>query len=267
MAMLVAHNSSSALALGELNKNNSRLSKDLQKVSSGMKLNSAGDGAAEYAISEKMRVMVRSLGQDIENSQKGIDIVKLAEGGIQNIIDELWNMKEMAINSANDHNSAVDRAILQKEFASRMEGINDIASTTNYNGRILLDGTYWYKEYEEVIQIGESGSLPSGTSSDGMRLFGAMSGRSAAYPASRSFAGSLVRTNSDLLGVVDNRSVVSGEVEIRSFSSQSNSNNATEEITFDPLTGLVPNSTAIGLFPSASYWPVDTHATPKIVRG
>lgn len=81
MTMLVAHNSSSALALGELNKNNSRLSKDLQKVSSGMKINGAGDGAAEYAISEKMRVMVRSLGQDIENSQKGIDIVKVAEGG------------------------------------------------------------------------------------------------------------------------------------------------------------------------------------------
>ena len=127
MAMLVAHNSSSALALGELNKNNSRLAKDLQKVSSGMKLNSAGDGAAEYSISEKMRVMVRSLGQDIDNSQKGIDIVKVAEGGIQQIIEELRTMKEMAINSANDHNSDADRATMQKEVpASVREHYNNL---------------------------------------------------------------------------------------------------------------------------------------------
>ncbi|SEH21967.1 flagellin [Selenomonas sp. KH1T6] len=268
MAMLVAHNSSSALALGELNKNNSRLSKDLQKVSSGMKINSAGDGAAEYAISEKMRVMVRSLGQDIENSQKGIDIVKVAEGGIQNIIEELRTMKEMAINSANDHNSEVDRKTLQKEFASRMEGINDIASTTNYNGKVLLDGTYWYKEYEEVIQIGDSGSVRGNVngSSNGMRLAGGFfSGRSAAYPASRAFAGSMVRTSADLLGMSDD----SNQISIQSSLLQSNNSNATESITFDPLTGLVPNSTAVGLFPSRPNWyyPYDMHACPRVERG
>lgn len=267
MAMLVAHNSSSALALGELNKNNSRLSKDLQKISSGMKINSAGDGAAEYAISEKMRVMVRSLNQDIENSHKGIDIVKLAEGGIQSIIDELRTMKEMAINSANDHNSEVDRKILQKEFASRMEGINDIASTTNYNGKVLLDGTYWYKEYEEAIQIGDSGSVQGGNGrSNGMRLAGGLfSGRSAAYPASRAFAGSMVRTSSDLLGISND----SNQFRMQSLSLQSNNDNTVENIEFDPLTGLVPNSTASGLFPSGSslWYPYDRHATPGIMPG
>jgi flagellin-like hook-associated protein FlgL len=152
-------NSGAAMqALHETDKNSNKLSKDLQKVASGMKINGAGDGAAEYAISEKMRVMVRSLGQDIENAKKGIDLVKVAEEGMLSIVDELRDMKAMAINSANDHNSEVDRAVLQKEFASRMESIDDIAATTNYNGKVLMDGRYWYTEYEEEAIINSTGN-------------------------------------------------------------------------------------------------------------
>ena len=83
------NNTTSSLALGELNKNNNKLSKSLQKISSGMRFTGAGGNAAESAISEKMRVMIRSLEQDIENSQKGISLVKTAEGGIQGINDVL----------------------------------------------------------------------------------------------------------------------------------------------------------------------------------
>lgn len=146
MAMTVANNNAAALALGELKKNTNKLAKDLKKVSTGTKITGAADGASEYTQSEKLRVLVRALGQDIENSQKGITLVKVAEGGIQGIIDSLRTMKELAINSINDHNSEEDRRILQKEFSSRMAEIDELASTTNYNGKILLDGRYWYKE-------------------------------------------------------------------------------------------------------------------------
>ena len=142
MTMVIKNNSAAQLALGELSKNNNKLSKSLQKVSSGMKLNGADDGASEYAISEKMRVRIRGLEQDIINSQTGSNLVRTAEGGIQNIIDNLRDMKEMAIKSANDHNTDADRATIQKEFAQRMAEIDDIAATTNYNGKILLDGSY-----------------------------------------------------------------------------------------------------------------------------
>ena len=142
MAMVIKNNSAAQLALGELNKNNNKLSKSLQKVSSGMKLNGAGDGAAEYSISEKMRVRIRGLEQDIINSQTGSNLVRTAEGGIQNIIDNLRDMKEMAIKSANDHNTDADRATIQKEFEQRKAEIDDIAATTNYNGRLLLLGDY-----------------------------------------------------------------------------------------------------------------------------
>ncbi len=142
MAMTVANNNAAALALGELNKNTNKLAKDLKKVSTGTKITGAADGASEFAQSEKLRTLVRALGQDIENSQKGITLVKTAECGIQGIIDSLRTMKELAINSLNDHNSDEDRKILQKEFSSRMAEIEDLASTTDYNGIILLDGRW-----------------------------------------------------------------------------------------------------------------------------
>lgn len=142
MAMTVAHNSASAMALNELNTNSNRLSKDLKKISSGVRITGAGDGASEYAISEKMRTMIRALDQDVENTKKGRDLVKVAEGGIQNIIEELRTLKELALNSANDHNSDFDRTILQKEFDARKAHIDSVATDTNYNGIMLLDGRW-----------------------------------------------------------------------------------------------------------------------------
>ena len=168
MTMVIMNNGAAMQALRENDKNSNKLSKDLQKVASGMKINGAGDGAAEYAVSEKMRVMIRSLGQDIENAKKGIDLVKIAEEGMQNIVDQLRDMKAMAIDSVNDHNSDADRAILQKEFASRMAGIDNIASTTNYNGKILMDGRYWYKEYDDIV--GENGNTQANTLMTSLKL-------------------------------------------------------------------------------------------------
>ena len=140
--MQIMNSGATMAALGELKKNDTTLGKELRKVASGMKIGGAGDGASEYAISEKMRVRLRSLEQDIENAQTGKALVKTAMGGIENIQDNLREMKAMAINAANDHNTDADRATLQKEFSQRMEQIDDIAATTNYNGKILLDGRY-----------------------------------------------------------------------------------------------------------------------------
>lgn len=151
MAMTVANNNTAALTLGELNKNVNKLGKNLKKISTGAKINGGADGASEYAQSEKLRTLTRALEQDIENSQKGINLVKTAEDGIQGIVDSLRTMKELAINSLNGHNSDEDRKILQKEFSSRMATIEDLASTTNYNGIILLDGRWRQSSGEETV--------------------------------------------------------------------------------------------------------------------
>lgn len=135
--------------LGTLNKNITKVGEELRKISSGQRVTGAGDAASEFAIGSKMRVLTRALGQNIENSQKGIDLVNTAERGINGIVDELRNLKRMALDSANDHNTDLDRATIQKEFSSRMEEIDDIAATTNYNGIYLLDGRWNYHTYVE----------------------------------------------------------------------------------------------------------------------
>lgn len=142
MAMTIMNDPSAMLTLGELNKNVSKLGKQLKKVSSGMKINSAGDDASGYAISERMRAQIRSLDQDTQNVQNGKSLLRVAEGGIQSIIEEIRTLKELALNSANDTNTDLDRATIQKEFENRKANINDIATETSYNGKTLLDGTY-----------------------------------------------------------------------------------------------------------------------------
>ena len=140
MAMVVKNNMSAVNTLNTLNKNESALSKSLQKVSSGMKINSAGDDASGMAISERMRVQVRALDQDDDNTKNGSALLRTAEGAVQSTIEILKTLKEKAINAANDTNTDEDRAVIQKEIDRLIDQIDDNALTT-YNGKYLLDGT------------------------------------------------------------------------------------------------------------------------------
>ena len=153
MAMTVMNNNAVALTLGEFNKNLSHFGKDLKKISNGVKVVDASDNASAYSISEKMRIMLRSIEQDIKNSQTGMNVIKIAESGIQEIVNSLREMKKMAICSVNDSNTNQDRATIQKEFIQSMNTINDIASTTNYNGKNLFDGNYWYEKIHSKTRI------------------------------------------------------------------------------------------------------------------
>ena len=152
MAMVIQHNAQAQMALGELNKNVTKVGRLLGKVSSGQKINSAQDDASSYVISEKMREQIRTLLQDNENAQNGSALFKIAEGGIDSIVEELRNLKELAINSANDTNTDVDRLTIQKVFNQKMANINDIATQTEYNTKKLLDGTWGLGEVEEVLE-------------------------------------------------------------------------------------------------------------------
>ena len=138
MSMVVKNNKSATNALNTLNKNSAALSKSLQKVSSGMKINGAADDASGYAISEKMRVRIRGLDQAKANTQNATSMLKTAEGALQSTIDIMKTLKEKAINSANDHNSDADRITMQKEVDQLVEQIDDNASAT-FNGKPLFD--------------------------------------------------------------------------------------------------------------------------------
>ncbi len=140
MAMVVKNNMSAVRTLNTLNANTSALQKSLQKVSSGMKINSAQDDASGYAISERMRVRIRSLDQANQNAQNDSSLMKTAEGAVGNTVEILRALKEKAINAANDSNTDEDRQTIQKEINQFIDQIDDNA-LVQFNGKYLIDGS------------------------------------------------------------------------------------------------------------------------------
>jgi len=141
MAMVVKNNMSALNTLNTLNKNTNALKKSLEKVSSGMKINSAADDASGYAISERMRVQIRSLDSANQNAQNGGSMLKVAEGAVSSTVEILKTLKEKAVTAANDTNTDADRATIQKEMDQSIDQINDNANVT-FNGQYLVDGSH-----------------------------------------------------------------------------------------------------------------------------
>ncbi|MBR5913347.1 MAG: flagellin [Selenomonadaceae bacterium] len=140
MAMVVKNNMSAIRTLSTLNGNNTQLQDSLSKVASGLKINSAKDDASGYAISERMRVQIRSLDQANQNSQNASSLMKNAEGAVERTVDILRTLKQKAIDAASDTNTDDDRATIQKELDQLIDQIDDNALIT-FNGKYLLEGS------------------------------------------------------------------------------------------------------------------------------
>ena len=174
MAVIIKNNKLATMSLGELNKNIVEKGKHMARLASGQKITGASDGAAEFSIAEKMQAQLRSLGQDIENTKTGRSMLAVGAGGIERIVDELRGMKALAINAANDSNTDADRATIQKEFDQKKQDIADIVASTNYNGKLLLDGTYSRKgkltiggQNDLITPYGPRGAAPAPVTSTG----------------------------------------------------------------------------------------------------
>ena len=161
MAMVVKNNMSAINTLNTLNKNTNALKKSLEKVSSGMKINSAADDASGYAISERMRVQIRSLDQANQNAQNGGSMMKVAEGAVSSTVEILKTLKEKAVAAANDTNTDSDRATIQKELDQSIDQINDNANVT-FNGQYLVDGSHNKKITQTTTHLTNQ-SLSTGT--------------------------------------------------------------------------------------------------------
>ena len=140
--MRIQHNIMAMNAYRNYNNNTSALSKNLEKLSSGYKINRAGDDAAGLAISEKMRAQITGLEQAQDNAKSGKNLVQTAEGALQEVHDMLNRMVKLADQSANGtFDNEVDRVALQNEIAELKDEIDRIADAANYNGINLLDGS------------------------------------------------------------------------------------------------------------------------------
>ena len=140
--MRIQHNIMAMNAYRNYTNNTSALSKNLEKLSSGYKINRAGDDAAGLAISEKMRAQITGLSKAQDNAKDGISLVQTAEGALTEVHDMLNRMYELAEQSANGtYENETDRAQLQKEVTQLKDEINRIADSSNFNGIKLLDGS------------------------------------------------------------------------------------------------------------------------------
>ena len=139
--MRINTNMNAMIALNQMGKNVGLSGKSMNKLSSGERINKAGDDAAGLAISEKMRSQLRGLEQASRNTQDGISVVQTAEGAMEEVGNIAQRMRELSVQSANETNTAEDRAKITEELSQLHDEINRIADSTEFNKKNLLNGT------------------------------------------------------------------------------------------------------------------------------
>ena len=138
--MIINHNMNALNAHRNMNINNTNAGKSMEKLSSGLRINRAGDDAAGLAISEKMRGQIRGLTQSSRNAADGISMIQTAEGALNETTNILQRMRELAVQAGNDTNTTSDRAEIQKEIDALTEEVDRIANNTEFNTQKLLNG-------------------------------------------------------------------------------------------------------------------------------
>lgn len=164
--MIINHNISALNTYRQLSLNNSNAAKSIEKLSSGYRINRAGDDAAGLAISEKMRGQIRGLNMAAKNAQDGISLIQTAEGALNETHAILQKMRELAVQAANDTNTQEDRAEIQKEINQLTSEINRIGNTTEFNTMKLLNGDRAISYTTAASSVVESTSITDGIGGD-----------------------------------------------------------------------------------------------------
>jgi len=149
--MIINHNMSALFTERSLKFNNLASDKDMEKLSSGLRINRAGDDASGLAVSEKMRSQIRGLRMAAENSQNGISFIQTAEGYLQESQDILQRLRELAVQAANGIYSSEDRMQIQVEVSQLVNEVNRIASHAQFNGMNMLTGRFARATGQNVV--------------------------------------------------------------------------------------------------------------------
>lgn len=153
MGMSIRNNLNAMFALRYIGINNDLLGKSIEKLSSGLRINRAGDDAAGLAISEKMRGQINGLTQASRNAQDGISLMQTAEGSVNETHSMLQRMKTLAVQAANGTYTNSDRKLIDKELQELKKEINRIAKDTEFNGMTLLDGSFDKKKGSDGLNL------------------------------------------------------------------------------------------------------------------
>ena len=158
--MTVINSNISALRAQAANSaNQNLLNTSMQRLSTGLRINSAQDDAAGLAITNRMTSQINGLNQAVKNSNDGLSLVSTGEGALTQTTSVLQRMRELAVQSSNDTNSSADRQYLNSELTQLKAQIDSIASQTNFNGQNLLDGTFTNKQLQIGANAGQTMTL------------------------------------------------------------------------------------------------------------
>src|SRR5690606_37262666 len=151
MAQVINTNALSLMAQNNLNKSQTSLGTAIQRLSSGLRINSAKDDAAGMAISNRFTSSIRGLTQAARNANDGISLAQTTEGALEEVTENLQRIRELTVQAKNGTNSSDDRDSIKKEISARLDEIKRISETTNFNGVNVLDGS----KDKLTIQIGD----------------------------------------------------------------------------------------------------------------
>jgi flagellin len=164
MPQVINTNVASLNSQRNLNTSQTALATSLQRLSSGLRINSAKDDAAGLAISERFTTQIRGLNQATRNANDGISLAQTGEGALAEITNNLQRIRELAVQSANATNSASDRAALDLEVQQRIAEIDRTAAQTSFNGQKILDGSFGSASFQVGANVGETISVGLSTS-------------------------------------------------------------------------------------------------------
>mgnify|MGYP000235110454 CR=1 FL=1 len=251
MASVINTNVLSLNSQRNLNKSQSDLGTSLQRLSSGLRINSAKDDAAGLAISDRMTSQIRGLTQAERNANDGISLAQTAEGALSQTGDLLQRMRELAIQSSNSTNSASDRASLQSEVDQLKQEIDRVSNSTEFNGLKLLDGSFTSQRFQvgananQTINVSIEGSSTNNLQDNQVSGINTASGgtysSASGTTASATFAalGGQTLTISGSLGEVTDIVVASGSTTVDGDSAFDIANAITKR---EPETGVVADA-------------------------
>lgn len=234
--MIINHNISALNAHRQLGVNTNAVQKSLEKLSSGLRINRAGDDAAGLSISEKMRAQIRGLEMASKNAQDAISMIQTTEGALQEVHAILQRMRELAVQAANDTNVDVDREAIGQELTELGKEISRIKDTTQFNEQNLLDGTAGDGSGTVTFQVGANNgqSMEVDFSTTGINLTdieAAVGSLTEADVADHATATALIETINDQIKAVSAGRSLLGATQNRLEHTINNLNNAAENLT------------------------------------
>ncbi|WP_425642700.1 flagellin [Marinomonas gallaica] len=239
MALYVNTNVSSINAQNQMMKSGNTLDTAYERLSSGMRINSAKDDAAGLQISNRLTSQINGLNQAVRNANDGISLAQTAEGALDETTNMLQRMRTLSIQSANGSNTDEDRVALQREIAQLGAEINRVADTTTFGGQKLLNGSYdgtfqVGADANQTISFSLSTSNTAGTAGAGFNVSGMNTAGLAATALSISTASnaqSMISIIDSMIAAVDGKRAELGAVQNRFSSTISNLSNISENVS------------------------------------